>query len=521
MKLMPQDPDRIWKRVLIAYPFIFAAFVFVISFHLDFQQFHNDFWDNYFISSRFTGMDRQTWFNPQYPVGYCLFLKAIMGRGLPVPPAILANIFFGCLLLLTCTVIYEKILPAKHALPSLILLSLFPLNLHYWSVGGGDPGAVALFTAGAAVILWRIGKTEPQPAFPFFAAGILMGLAALFRYHALVANGMMALALVSIHPRKWKQLFILTIGICAGYSPQWFVNLATGHGLLETQFGPMNVYYLMHGINWYRVTGLHLPHSTLSIISADPALFFAKYFRAFLSFYPAWLPALFAATFERSPERKGIARVIAVWIFIYFALFSATTSGRQMLLTLPLAFLSIGMSLRIISEKFTELSLSSRSHTRFPVIAILVLLMLAFHVRRDFQMLERRSVQKDTWVSIETFLRQQGCSRAGEIFSNSFDLYFRKLPNYIPYFNGGAPRWGTYLYNETFPEFPVDSLSTFVVACRKRGVRYVILDSDCNNLSTNLGRIYSHPPVSGELTMALNVNGYKVYKVSEPAMSTD
>ncbi len=506
--------DRILKKSLIAWPFVFGLACLALSIHLDFEQLHNDFWDVYFIARHMVWANRQSWFNPQYPVGYSFFLKVIAGGGMPVVPAILANIFFGCGTLVSCVWFYRKFMSAGLALASLIVLSVFPLSFHYINVAGGDPGSVAFFTVGAFLILSRIGESSgTSNTRDFFFSGLLLGLAGLFRYHALVADGLFIFALFCVYPRRWKSLAVVSAGVCLAYSPQWAVNILTGHGLLKTQFGPMNVYYLMHGINWYRTTELTLPGSTLSIIAADPGLFLRNYFHSFLSFYPAYVPPLFAAVFEKDPRWKLAARAVAVWVIAYFILFSATTSGRQILLPMPLAFLAFGMSLRIVWTKLTEFPVLSNSRLRFSLFAIFILLLTTVYARRDFQVLSRRSLSRDVYVAIESRLKEGGCARANEVFTSDFDLYFRTMPHYFPYFNGGAPRWGTYLYNEEFPEFPVDTGKDFVEACRKRGVKYVVLESDSRLLSDTLGALYDGTLQIPGLEKDTVVRDHKLFKV--------
>lgn len=502
------ERENVYRRVLTLYPLLFLALSFVVNLRLDFQQVHNDFWDVYFIARNLSWHDPQTWFNPQYPIGYSVFLRSIT-HGMPVVPAIVTNMFFGFCILSVCAHFFRKMLSPGYALLSLVTLSFFPQLFHYLNQGGGDPGALAFFTVGAVLIFLTLYYfPNPSKGLRFFAAGLLLGLGALFRYHVLVADGMFVVAVFAVYPRRWKSLALVSIGVCVAYSPQWIINIATGHGLLKTQFGPMNVYDLMYGLNWYHITGLHLP-SVPKIIAQDPALFLRKYLIAFWSYKQAYLPPLFAAIFEKNSRQKNIARAIAVWVFIYFLLLSATTSGRQILLVLPLTFLTVGMSFRIIGDR---LALNPRMRTS--VVAIVGICMMVVYAHRDELMVKRRALERDIGESVEAYLIQGGCAKSHQVFSNDFDLYFRTLPYYIPYFNGAAPRLGTYLYNEAFPEFPVESGESFVAVCRNRNVRYVVLDADCRNLSDTLGALYDRSTEINGLSFETDFHGHKIYKVN-------
>ena len=503
-------------------PLLYGLPVFVLilclflSIQLDFEQFHNDFWDVFFVARTMVWEDRQSWFNPQYPVGYCLFLKFIMGDGLPVVSAILANLFFTGITLLVCAFFYRKQLGAVFALVPLLALALFPEFFHYANAGGGDPGAVAFFTLGTFLLFSMVNSPSQQDpkASVFFLGGLLLGMGGLFRYHALVASGILVLALLLSYPRKWKSLAVAVAGVCVGYCPQWAVNLASGRGLLETQFGPMNVYYLMHEINWYRILDLNLSGSSFSIIAEDPTLFLKKYLLSFWSFKQAWLPPLFAYFLNRRfGERNKLFQVLAIWVLLYFVLFSATTSGRQILLALPLSFLAFGFCLRFLWERTTQVLRFSNPPIRFAVFATFASLLLIHYLTRDLETQEIRRQHRDISTSIEAHVLKNGCKLASQIYTSDFDLYFRSLPPYIPYFNGGAPRLGTYHYNQEFPEFPVDVPSEFVQTCRARGVRFVVLNSDCRNLSKAFGSLYAGETSWEGLKSEIEFGDRKVFKV--------
>ncbi len=497
-------------------PLCFALGSLALNWGLDFQQYHNDFWDTVFYARHLHWADRQSWFNPQYPVGCGLLLKLILGDGNPAGPAILVNVAFGTLTLAVSGWLFRKILPPGFALLSLVSLSLFVQFFHYMNAGGGDPAALFFFTAGIALIFSRLfDSPQAAPSRGFLAAGFLLGLGALFRYHVLVADGMLVLAIVVIRPQLWKTMATVSAGVFTVYSLQWAVNLASGHGLLETQFGPMNVYDLMYGINWHRTLDLKLPGSVGAIIAGDPALFLKKYLTALWSFKQAYGPPLIAALWVRHPQRKWMMRIVAAWEAIYFLMFSATTSGRQILLALPLSMLALGMVMLTAWEYRFDGNVLSHRRTAWVTWGAwtLVALMLGVNLLRDFRLLEKRSTLQRDFHAIEADLRDLGVRKATQVFTSDFDLYFRTLPDQIPYFNGGAPRWGTYLYNREFPEFPVDSMADFISACKRRGVRFVVLNPDAQKLSPLFEAIYTGKDKPSALPWQQNVFDYRIFAV--------
>ncbi len=502
--------------VLYSLPILIIFLNLALSIVLDFQQLHNDFWDVFFVARTMVWEDRQSWFNPQYPIGYCFFLKLIMGSGLPVVSAILANLVFTGITLAVSAIFYRKLFGAVYAIVTILALAFFPEFYHYANAGGGDPGAVTFFSLGFFLLLSVVNsqsKKYPRPGI-FLVGGLCLGVAGLFRYHALVASGMLILAFWISYPGRWKSWIMVSVGVCVGYSPQWGVNLTSGRGLLETQFGPMNVYYLMHAINWYHISDLKLSGSAFSIIAMDPVLFFKKYLLSIWSFKQAWMPPLLAYFLNRRFGNGNKSfQVVLIWMILYFLLFSATTSGRQVLLALPFSFLAFGYCLRWLWENTNAIPGFFNPRIRYTSISIFILLLLIRYGVSDLKILQTRLQQRNICKSIEAHVIKNGCKRASQVYTSDFDFYFRTLPPYIPYFNGGAPRLGTYHYNQAFPEFPVTVPTEFVEACRAHGVQFVILSSDCRSLSEELGSLYNGEISWDGLVPEIEFGDRKVFKV--------
>jgi hypothetical protein len=87
------------------------------------------------------------------------------------------------------------------------------------------------------------------------------------------------------------------------------------------------------------------------------------------------------------------------------------------------------------------------------------------------------------------------------------------MPPYIPYFNGGAPGWGTYLYNEEYPEFDDSSQETFASACRNRDVRFVLLTSFCSQRALALGDLFNMRYNENEFTFLVEIDRFRIFEV--------
>ena len=504
------------NRFLLIYPVLFGLFSFLINKALDFQQLHNDFWDTYFIARHLQTSIPASLYNPLFPIGYCSFLKLIMGKGLPVVPAIIANIMFGMVTLFTCSYVYKKFLSLWVALISLILLSLFPKFFHYFNVGGADPMSVMFFTLGTAIIAHALTtpfRYRKWARSRFLAAGALMGLSAITRYHVFVGSILLLIAFAVFFRKEWKNFAISFIGFISIYSIQWAINLLSGHSLFETGYGSINIYNLMYNVNYYKTTHLQLPASTLQIVLQNPLLFFRKYIITLLSLTPCYMPPVIAAFIVRERAARNLSKGIALWSIFYFGLFATSTSERQMLIVLPWTLLSAGFILQEIWHYINKKTVFKSQLYRFSLIA-LIMLSMAGLAAKDFMNTMRRAHSRSAYCTVESYLANSGLSKANQTFTTDFDLYFRSLPYCMPYFNGGAPRNGTYLYDKEFPEFPVGSINEFAGYCQKQGVRFVILTPDCDSLSMELRKVYDEKPANGVLMFRKEINDLRVFEVS-------
>jgi hypothetical protein len=496
-----------------AAPPLFVLASLTLAWLHGFHQHHNDYWDVYHAAARLAWDDRGMWFNGQYPIVYTVLTRGFITFGNPVVPAMTLNILLAGATVLLLARLCRGLMAPAWALFAVLALAAFPEFFRYANAAGGDPGAMLLFTAGGVLILREL-LSSPERLRPdrLLFAGLLMGWAGLFRYHAFVGGALWAVALSAALPGRRKAGVLLAVGLCAGYAPQWIVNLLAGRGLFETGFGPMNVHHLMHGMNWQRISDLNVAGSSLDIIAADPGLFLRKYAASLWSFKQAWIPPLLAVPLALNPVHRRAFLALALWTAGYFALFSATSSGRQALLALPLSMFALGVSLQALWARAGILAPSSRLFTR-AALAFFCAALLALHAARDARWLERRGEMRASAAAMEAALLAEGAARAGEVFTTDYDLYFAGLPGLVPRSNGGAVRLGSDWYDAAFPEFPADDLGEFVAASRARGVRFVVLDASARDLSPAMGALYAGDASSGALAPVATIGRHRVFRV--------
>jgi hypothetical protein len=509
----------IGSRATLLFPAAFFLASLLAAWAQGFYQHHNDFWDTYLAARRLAWQDPATWFNGQYPIANILSVRAFMAAGNPVPPAIILNILFAGLTVFLIGRLSRDLLPAAWGAFAVMVLAVFPEFFRYANAGGGDPAAALLFTAGTAVLLREI-LNEPDRDRThmgrWILAGLLMGWAGLFRYHAFVGGALWAAAVFATLAGRRRAGLLLAIGLCAGFAPQWIVNLLAGRGLFETGFGPMNVYHLMHGMNWQRVTDLSVTGSAADIIAADPVLFLKRYLVSFWSFKHIWIPPLMALALAQAPVRTPAHRraflALALWSTAYFVLFSATSSGRQGLLVLPFSMLALGYSLHVLWIQTGSRVSVPRAILRTFLLAVCAAL-LALHVVRDGLWLRERGDMRAAAVAAEQTLIRAGASRAAAVFSTDYDLYFAGYPDLVPRTNGGAVRLGTDWYNAAFPELPADDLAAFAAASHAQGVSFLALDGAAGDLSEPMGRLYARGADTAGFRMLAETPRHRIYRV--------
>jgi hypothetical protein len=483
-----------------------------------FYQFHNDYWDTYLAARRLAWNDATTWFNGQYPIANLLVTRAFMVLGNPVPPAIVVNILLAAVALYLIGRLSRRMLSPAWAAFAVVIIAVFPEFVRYSNAAGGDPAATLLFTAAIAVVFWELldptaNLSDRVRTGRWVFAGILMGGAGLFRYHAFVGGALWAVAaIVALRGRRRAGVW-LGLGLVIGFAPQWVVNVVAGRGLFETGFGPMNVYHLMYGMNWQRITDLEVAGSAFDVIAGDPVLFLKHYLISLASFKHIWIPPIVAFLLSaRGTGQRRAFRLLALWICVYFLVFSATSSGRQGLLALPVAMLALGFVLQTLWNRSAESVKVPTGSLRIGLVLICCGLVL-LHVNRDVRWWRARAAQSGFAREAELVLSGAGVTRAAAVFTTDYDLYFAGFPDLVTRSNGGAVRLGTDWYNAVYPEFPVDNLTLFAQSARAGGVDFIALDDAAYDLSEPLGRLRAKDTDTAGFHFLGRTAHYNLYRV--------
>lgn len=479
-------PSKLFLVVLATW----AAGLAAVGWSTGFLAAHNDFWGSVFIAQHMDFGVPASFHNGFFPLGYSLLLKVLLGIGSLDRTGFWINHIASLVVVAASWNLARHVMPARRALLIPLFIGLHPLCFFYFSTAGVDPGSMAFFLSGLAVALNAIEgdladkKGEWKKA---ILAGILFGLAAMWRYHALIA-GVLALASIAVAYRRPRRPLIAAAAMATVYAPQILLNLSLGLSPLHTNY-ELAVYDLMHPINWHRLGELDVPPSMSEVLFADPELFFRRYSRGVVSLLKYVLPVVLFLVAARTPEKKRRATAIILFMLGYALVFGLSVGGRAPLLVLPLALIFLGALLSQVYDRMEELWPRWSILWRGTAMAGIVLVLGVF-LAKDSRVVNTRMETDGIYRETEMALRHEGVRDARTVFTTDFDLYFRGIPPFRPRYNGGWGLLGTYRWKEEYPQAPTENLEDFVAECQRHGWNYVVLSPRAERVAPFLGDAY-------------------------------
>lgn len=486
---------------------------------------HNDFWGAVFIAQQMNAGVRESFHNGFFPLGYPLLLKSYPDM-LPLDVwGFLTSFASAVVVLVASWFLAKRLMPRGLAWLLLPFIAFHPLCFFYFTTAGVDPGAMAFFLAGMALLLHAAeravegtaGGTERAPsgrgAFKAaMAAGILIGLGGLWRYHALIA-GLILVVSVALAYRRIAIPLVAALFIAVAYSPQALINLSLGLSPLHTNY-ELAVYDLMHDVNWHALGDIAVQPTMLQVLLSDPALFLRQYARGVASLMIYALPALVLVVMTRDPAHKRRATSLGLFLVGYALVFGLSVGGRAPLLVLPLALISCGAVLSAVFDLRRARAGAGTTGVVRGVAAFLAMVFVIFVVK-DARALKARVAQAATYRAVERHLIDAGVRDAREVFTTDFDLYFRTIPPYRPRYNGGWGLFGTYRWREEFPQAPTGDLEAFIADNRAHGRRFVILSPQAGKVASFLDEAHTaFAPRSG-LVPVRRIGHLSIFVVTE------
>lgn len=449
------------RRHLAAALLLTASYVAVL-WAMDFHLCLNDYWAWSFLASRANLSDPATLQNGFMPPAYLLFVKAL-GSSHAIAGAFalsFAAVFVSTVAVLRIAARFEV---PRAAGWSAVLLGLFPPFLQSGMTAGPDVVVVALVSV-AVALHWR----EQAPTRHSWIAGGLLGLALLVRSHALLAAAGIGLAAVLVDRSLGRREVALGTPLAIGLALQAALNLAAGRAAWATDQA-FNVYKMVHGMDWYAPVDPGAL-SVVAVVRGAPLEFLHEWAGA-IARAGAWLaaPALVLLVL-RGEGHAGLRR------------FSAMALVAGTVYTLPVALgdsprAAVLLSAMVIPPS-AALILALRRR-RGSVAGLLAAGVIAFGcvagLRADRDFLRHNFAQARDFAAVEDLLVRAGVTRAEQVFTDDFDLYFRELDGRRPLTKGGWGLIGIDGWAEEFAQLPTGETERFLQACREHDVRYLAL----------------------------------------------
>jgi hypothetical protein len=512
----------------------YAAVVLAVGLFTGFYAAHNDFWDICFYAGHLDLSMPRSLYNAFFPIGFSLVLKPFMGVVAPEIVGFALNLLCAMILVGVMLRLKPLLTGSKLRVATVAMVAFYPLILHYNTTAGPDPGAMTFFYAGCYLLLKaKKGSAGPDShstenarhsslttrlslptGLEYALAGMFFGLGALWRYHVLLAGGFMCVSLVIVNPKAWRWVVVTLATMLCTYAPQMAVNGVNGLGLLQTGHS-LAIYDCMYHINWFRITDYVFPQSLPATIALDPMLFLWNYLAGFAQLIVFAIP-VFIYTSMTKGDTCG--RVIALFTVIYAIFFGFSVGGRAPLLVLPFFFIYLAGVYAMINER---IGAYVRSRGKSPqvwmaIFSIFIGLHLLLFATRDCIKVHDRSLRISEYREVEEALLRHGAISGTEVFTSDPDLYFARLKPNRPRLNSGWGIYGTYGWNQEYPQFDVATIDRFMADCRRYAIHYVVLNEEVRHLSSDLFSMYAAAvPVPSNLREVATCGTRKVYVVGK------
>jgi hypothetical protein len=480
-------PEGGWRNACVALPF--AVVITLVGILTDSHTPLNDFWGNYDLSQRLDPRHLETFYDGFFPMGYTVLLRLLSGFGYPPQAALGINAVLTWLLAFSMLGVFRLLgLGILPALLAAMLVFIVPQVFDCLYTPGADSGAMVFFTVGTYLLLIALLAAKPRRWW-YMLAGGLLGMAALWRYHALVA-GVFLMAAASLAYRKRIAGVLLALASCAVvYSCQIAVNVMSGHSPFQT-YQAFNIYQHMHAVSWYHTAEVPSLGTPLSIVLSNPTAFLSAYFASFVRIFPPLSVPLIFCLFSKNSQLKRPAAVWLCFCFLYGAVTATADSGRAVLLGLPVSLTFLVVSVHALWADRLRTVATDVSWPR-PVASVALALVLGACATKDITTVVSWCTASQNYRTLEKVLIREQITDAQQVYSTDFYLYFRDIPPFRPSYTGGWLDLPFYHASKDTHGISLASENAFIQDCRLRGVRILHLTSRCKQAAPFLYRIYT------------------------------
>ena len=405
----------------------------------------NDFWFLKQVSVRSQWGDPASLYDGFFPYLYPFMLKF-------VPESLLLHSTALLSLLAACLTITFVYLSAKYlvgpiwAIVAVWIVALQPQFFTYATVSSADSLAALPVAAAIWVLIREWNGNNPNFIRALFFAGLLIGVGASLRYHTLLLLIIPLVLGVTVKHARLKSIIAAISGFVLGYLPQIFVNAMAGELPWSTSQG-FNMYRQAVGVDWNTTDSLdpNLYSSPLSVIFDNPVNFATNYLSAFSNFTFPLAVIVFAAFLSLGTKWSAILWALAAGAFVFAVVSSTAFSDRALIVFMPIWGISAAWVLGEGYKKITADRVSfagGKAHlvalAQYSLITTVLLWGTLPWIQSGLASGIARSELEVSRANYEYyFLESVKVDSMNEVFSNDFNFYTLKVPNFVPQHNGG------------------------------------------------------------------------------------
>ena len=502
--------DRLWRAATSAYIVAFGAGCVAAIVWTGFHVSRNDFWGNLALAQQGMPTSLASWYNPFYPFGYALLLRSFEPS--PLLPAHLLNVLCGVVLIATVGRIAARQTGVAWGLGACVVMSVHPQIFQYVTTPGPDIAVAALVALAFDRLLASSDPVDPAASHQrLWPAGVLLGAAALLRYHALVLGGLVIAAAAIGWPAVRRRAVPALAALAAVYALQMTVTMAAHRGPFHT--GQALVFQkLVHPVNWFHIDDASAPATVREVIVAAPSAFVSAYLRQLIPLALLLVPSALLAVLAVSSAVRRFAAVALTILVPYIVVVSAGGSSRA---DLPVLFLPAASAIAVAEALRIRLAARSPSIVRACGVAGALLAGLVWGLpwlRADYGTVKHRRQDDQIFRRVESTLRLDGVVSAKEVFASDLTLYFPTLPGYRPRTNGTWLRYDGTAFNVRFPELCVESVACFLQDARALGVTHLVLTSAVHDLSPEVVPLYAASD-AGPITLLGQEGSFRIFRL--------
>ncbi len=463
--------------------FFLASFgiTLLAGIYMDFHVSGNDFWSPLYYGRHITWEQRESFYNGFYPIGYA-WLIGQFPYTYVVPLAYLLNAILTGLLVASIAGLASAYGSSLITGFTLIFAMAIPPLFEYANTVGADIGSAA-FTALAVYLLWcdrLAGVRANHSVMKMAGGGASLGLAVLYRNHAIVSSILIALVYFFVAGIKPIRYWLIMMGVFFGVvSLQLIANLISGHGLFETA-QVFNVYKLFYGMDWANPPPPEViqDFSITSLFLEDPNHFLQTIFPWFRFLAALAWPGLGCTLIAQKKSAAARFGLFAAAVIILYAIpLSLGDSLRAQLNILSLYLTTLGILIFLLLERVRTIPVQWKGLSSLLVTLVVIAggYQLIQWSRLDQAFLQKNRAEHTIFESVEQILMQRGMSSSDQVFSDRLDFY---LPNQPPYLTrqieGFYANW-MWGYNQEYESLPHETWTEFAEACRQQGIDYLVL----------------------------------------------